>query len=136
MATKYYVRSISLPSRSHPTTIRLNEELNKLKTWEATSSSVSHSICTGLSLLDDLHICFNDLLKMSSTQLTISHHQDEKSMEELLEGSVRLLDVCGITRDTLLQIRENAQSLHSALRRRKGDYFEKAWLNTNHSQGS
>nr|KYP66556.1 hypothetical protein KK1_012852 [Cajanus cajan] len=51
----------------------------------------------------------------------ISNHQGEKCMEELLDGSVRILDVCGITRDTMLQIKENVQSLHSALRRRKGD---------------
>ncbi|KAL2348669.1 hypothetical protein Fmac_002669 [Flemingia macrophylla] len=42
-------------------------------------------------------------------------------MEELLDGSVRILDVCGITRFTMLQIKENVEALHSALRRRKGD---------------
>jgi len=38
-----------------------------------------------------------------------------------MDGSVRVLDMCDITRDTLLQIKENVQALHSALRRRKGD---------------
>jgi hypothetical protein len=42
-------------------------------------------------------------------------------VEELLDGSVKILDICDITRDTMLQIKENVQSLHSSLRRRKGD---------------
>ncbi|XP_020216509.1 uncharacterized protein LOC109800181 [Cajanus cajan] len=121
MANKFHVRSNSFPCESHPTTTNVEEELNKLKTWEATSTSSSNSIATGLSLLQDLYICLEDLLNLPSTQKMISNHQGEKCMEELLDGSVRILDVCGITRDTMLQIKENVQSLHSALRRRKGD---------------
>jgi hypothetical protein len=121
MANKYHVRSISLPSRSHPSTIRVEEELNKLKTWEGTSTSTSGSIHIGLSLLEDLYMSMEDLLNMASTQQVISHHQGEKCVEEVLDGSMRILDICGITRDTILQIKENVQALHSSLRRRKGD---------------
>ncbi|KAK7309398.1 hypothetical protein RJT34_06089 [Clitoria ternatea] len=119
MANKFHVRSNSFPSGSHPCTTRLEEQLSNLKTWEATSTS--NSISTGLSLLDDLHICLEDLLNVASTQKLISHHQGEKCVEELLDGSVRILDICGITRDTVSQIKENVQTLHSSLRRRKGD---------------
>ncbi|ESW28213.1 hypothetical protein PHAVU_003G268300 [Phaseolus vulgaris] len=121
MANKYHVRSISLPSRSHPSTIRVEEELSKLKTWEGTSTSSSHSIQTALSLLKDLYLALDDLLNMSSTQQVISLHKGDKCVEEVLDGSMRILDMCGITRDTMLQIKENVQALHSALRRRKGD---------------
>ncbi|TKY58341.1 hypothetical protein E2542_SST15399 [Spatholobus suberectus] len=121
MANKYQIRSISLPSRSHPSTIRIEEELSKLKTWEGSSTSTSESIDTGLSLLEDLYLCLDDLLNMASAQQVISHHKGDKCVEEVLDGSVRILDICGITRDTMLQIKENVQALHSALRRRKGD---------------
>jgi len=92
-----------------------------MRTWEATSTSNSESIGTGLSLLEDLFICFEDFLNMASTQKVISNHQGQKCMEEVLDGSVRVLDICGITRNTVSQVKENAQALHSALRRRKGD---------------
>ncbi|XP_061359918.1 uncharacterized protein LOC133303962 [Gastrolobium bilobum] len=121
MASKFNVRSISLPCRSHPSTIRVEEELSKLKTWEGTSISTSESIGTGLSLLEDLYICLEGLLNMASTHQVISHHQGEKCVEEILDGTLIILDICGITRDTMLQIKENVQALHSALRRRKGD---------------
>jgi hypothetical protein len=119
MAGRYHVRSISLPSRSHPTTLRLEEELNKLKTC---SASTSESICKDLAGLDELYKCMDDLLNMSSAQQVLSQNRHEKYVEELLDGSVRLLDICGITRDTILQIKEHVRALQSALRRRsKGD---------------
>ncbi|CAJ2635874.1 unnamed protein product [Trifolium pratense] len=119
MANKYNVRSISLPSRSHPSTIRVDEDLSKLKTWEGTSTS--RSIHNGLSLLEDLYISLDDLLNMTSTKQVISHHRGEKCIEEVLDGSMMILDICGTTRDTMLQIKENVQALHSCLRRRKSD---------------
>ncbi|CAL5188215.1 unnamed protein product [Lathyrus oleraceus] len=119
MASKYHVRSNSFPSQSHPSSTRIEQELNKFKTREATSTS--DSITNGLSMLEDLYISLEDLLNMASIQKVISHHQGEKFVEELLDGSIKILDICGITRDTLLEIRENVQSLHSSLRRRKGD---------------
>lgn len=122
MANKYHkLRSISLPSRSHPSTVRVEEELRKIKTWEGTSTiSTSKSIHTGLSLLEDLYICLDDLLNMASTQKVISHHRGDKCVEEVLDGSVRILDMCGLTKDTVLQIKENVQALHSGLQRSKG----------------
>ncbi|XP_057443670.1 uncharacterized protein LOC130735789 [Lotus japonicus] len=121
MANKYHVRSNSLPSGSNQSSIRIEEELSKIQTWEATSTSTSNSIGSGLSLLEDLFISLEDLLNMASTQKAISQHQGEKFVEELLDGSVRILDICGLTRDAMLQIKEHVQELHFALRRRKGD---------------
>ncbi|WJX55869.1 hypothetical protein P8452_41590 [Trifolium repens] len=121
MAAKYHVRSNSFPSQSHPSSNRIEQDLKKIKIWEATSTSTSDSITNGLSMLEYLYISLEDLLNMASTKKAISHHQGEKSVEELLDGSVKILDICGITRDTLLQIKENVQTLHSSLRRRKGD---------------
>ncbi|KAK7309397.1 hypothetical protein RJT34_06088 [Clitoria ternatea] len=120
---KFHVRSNSFPSGSHPSTTRVEEQLSNLKTWGATSTSTStsNSIFSGLSMLEDLHISLEDLLNVASTQNLISHHHGEKCVEELLDGSVRILDICGITRDTVSQIKENVQTLHSSLRRRKGD---------------
>ncbi|KAL6345339.1 hypothetical protein AAG906_015822 [Vitis piasezkii] len=45
MANMYHVRSISLPSRSHPTTLKIQQELNKLRSWETSSRSMPETIC-------------------------------------------------------------------------------------------
>nr|GEX82444.1 hypothetical protein [Tanacetum cinerariifolium] len=48
------MRSISLPTRSHPKTLQVEEELTGLKRWEASISWVpdAETICTGLTSLD------------------------------------------------------------------------------------
>ena len=38
-----------------------------------------------------------------------------------MDGSVKLIDICGILRDFMLQTNEHVRPLQSALRRRKGD---------------
>ncbi|XP_022923253.1 uncharacterized protein LOC111430997 [Cucurbita moschata] len=121
MAARYHLRSISLPSRSHPTTLRIEEQLSKLKALESSSPSTSKSICNGLQGLDDLYACMDELLHMASTKQVLSSHQNQELVDELVEGFIKLLDTCGKTRDMILQIQEQAQALQSALRRRKGD---------------
>ncbi|GKV44166.1 hypothetical protein SLEP1_g51372 [Rubroshorea leprosula] len=130
MASKCNLRSISLPSRPHPSTLRIEEELNRIKTGEGSSASTSGSICLGLSGLEELYHCMDDLLNMASTQQVLSKHQQEKCVDEFLDGSVRLLDVCGIARDIVFQVKEQIHALQSALRRRKGDSsIEKSIVN-------
>ncbi|XP_059639726.1 uncharacterized protein LOC132282122 [Cornus florida] len=117
----YHTRSISLPCRSHPTTLRIDEELNKLKTWEASSTPTADTICDGLSGLQELYNCLDGLYNLPVTQQALSHHQHEKWINELLDGSLRLLDICGVTRDVMSQMKEHIRDVQSAMRRRKGD---------------
>ena len=80
------------------------------------------SICKSLCGLEELYECVDDLLQMTSTQQLLSQHQQKKCMDKLLDGSLmRLLDICGITRDAISTIKEHVRDLQSALRRRKGD---------------
>ncbi|RVX16533.1 hypothetical protein CK203_005876 [Vitis vinifera] len=120
MANRCHVRSISLPSRSHPATLKIQEELNKLRTLEASSTSALVKISNGLSGLEELYNCMDELLSLPSTQQALSLHQHEKWVNELVDGSVSLLDICGATRDVISQFKENVGDLQSALRRRKG----------------
>lgn len=121
MAARYRLRSISLPSRSHPTTLKIEEQLSKLKPLENSSPSTSKSISNGLLGLDDLYASMDELLHMASTKQLLSSHHNRKWVDELVDGFMKLLDTCSKTRDMILQIQEQAQTLQSALRRRKGD---------------
>ncbi|EEF29122.1 conserved hypothetical protein [Ricinus communis] len=62
----FHIRSISLPSRSHPLTVSVLEQLDKLKASQ--SSSLGHK----LAGLKELYECFNDFLQLSLTQQTLS----------------------------------------------------------------
>ncbi|KAF7848420.1 hypothetical protein BT93_L1965 [Corymbia citriodora subsp. variegata] len=97
-----YIRSISLPSRSHPTTLRILDSTNKLRSsWDEASTSSSRSVSAGLSSLEGVSICMDDFLNTRSTQQTLS------------------CNVCDYTRQTLLRLKEQVRALQSALRQRK-----------------
>ncbi|XVF54098.1 hypothetical protein PTKIN_Ptkin05aG0153600 [Pterospermum kingtungense] len=117
MATSYHSRSNSLPSRQHPLTSQINENLSRLRSSEAAStSSIGHK----LNGLQDLHECVDLLLQLPLTQQALAHEQHRKWIEELLDGSLMVLDVCSTAKDALLQIKECTQQLQSTLRRRRG----------------
>ncbi|KAK3029152.1 hypothetical protein RJ639_039707 [Escallonia herrerae] len=116
------VRSNSFPRRSLPSTLRIEEELQNLMTWEEDSSLPTvDTICNGLSGVEELYKCVDDLLGLPLAQKALSHHQGEELADELLDGSVRLLDICGAARDFMSQLKEHVCDLQSALRRRSGD---------------
>ena len=87
------------------------------------------AICNGLSGMEDLYKSLDELLSLQSTQQALYHHQPEKWIDELLDGSVSLLDICGNTRDVISQFKENVEDLQSALRRRKGDVCIESSIN-------
>ncbi|XVE67270.1 hypothetical protein DITRI_Ditri08aG0147100 [Diplodiscus trichospermus] len=114
----YHSRSNSLPSRQNPITSQIDENLSRLRASEAaaTSSSIGHN----LNGLQDLHECVDLLLQLPFPQQALSQEQNRKWVEELLDGSLMLLDVCGTAKDALLQTKECTQELQSVLRRRRG----------------
>ncbi|KAI3824254.1 hypothetical protein L1987_05705 [Smallanthus sonchifolius] len=116
------IRSVSLPTRSHPSTLQVEEELVKFKTWETSVSCVSdaETIYSGLTNLGRMYTCVENLLSLPLTRQALSHNQYEKLVLELEDRSMRLLDICGSLRDIVSQIKEHVRDVQSALRRRKG----------------
>ncbi|XP_027770019.1 uncharacterized protein LOC107010124 [Solanum pennellii] len=127
MANSSHVRSISFPSRSQPEYLRVEIELNRLKTWESTSISSTttpfslNTIQQGLVGLAELYNCVQDLLVSPVIQQALLIHQMGRLAEEALEASVRLIDSCSTTRELVLMMKEQVQDLQSALRRKLGD---------------
>ncbi|KAI9109589.1 hypothetical protein K1719_019219 [Acacia pycnantha] len=125
LPTKFKIRSISLPPRSHPTTLRVEEHLNSLKSSLSSSSPPPppsvESLCSALSSLADLYQSLDDLLQLPLTQQALSqhHHLHHKRFDHLLDCPVRFLDILGNTRDSILSMEEGVSHLQSALRRRK-----------------
>ena len=120
----HHFRSNSFPTRAHPLISEFNEQLSSLRFSEATSSS-STSLSQKLIGLQDLHDCVDNLLLLPFSQ-ALAQEQNQKWLNELLDGSLRLLDVCGIARDALLQTKECTRELQSTLRRRHGSKMELA----------
>ncbi|GLT63237.1 hypothetical protein SLA2020_358150 [Shorea laevis] len=116
--TCYHVRSNSLPSRPHPLASDIDEHLSRLRSSEATSSS-STSICQKLNGLQDLHDCVDKFLQLPLTQEALSQQKNRKWFDELLDGSLQILDICNFAQDTVRKAKESTIELQSVLRRRR-----------------
>ncbi|RZC67339.1 hypothetical protein C5167_011026 [Papaver somniferum] len=118
-----HARSRSLPSISHPTVSKAEELLCRLRSSEAvrpSPSASSSSICHDLIDLNNLYECVEDLLQLPLTQQALTgQDRNSKWVDQALDESLMLVDVCGTTRDVLLEMKESVQELESALRRRK-----------------
>ncbi|CAN1276159.1 hypothetical protein LINPERPRIM_LOCUS15935 [Linum perenne] len=125
-ATTFHARSNSFPSRTHPLVSEFDEQLCRLRQSQAASTS-SSSISHKLSGLQDVYDCVDKLIQLPSTQQAMIHDQNE-----LLDGSLRMLDLCNTAKDALSQLKESVAELQSAIRRRQGDLVAetKRYLNS------
>ena len=117
-----HIRCNSLPSAPHPLVSQFQEHLQRLKDSEATTTSLSSSsISQKLIGLQDLHNYADKLLQLPTTQKALALECSGKLVDDLLEGSLRLLDVCSTAQDCLLQTKENMHEIQSVIRRRGAD---------------
>ncbi|KAF8101531.1 hypothetical protein N665_0204s0028 [Sinapis alba] len=118
MIIKNQLRCISLPSRSHPSTTGIEEALSKVKAINTTTGS-SESILMALAGLEELYNCTEEFLKMGSTQRVMSSNDGSEFMEEMLDGSLRLMDTCSVSRDLMVETQEHVRGVQSCVRRKK-----------------
>ncbi|XP_010676019.2 uncharacterized protein LOC104891929 [Beta vulgaris subsp. vulgaris] len=113
----HHTRSLSFPSKPHPIADQLDEQLCRLKSSQAASTS---SLTNKLTSLKELYQSVDEFLQLPIGQKTISQTQ---WTEEMLDGSLRLLDICATSRDALVQSKERLQDIQSVLRRRCSGEF-------------
>ncbi|KAL5847964.1 hypothetical protein ACOSQ3_011488 [Xanthoceras sorbifolium] len=115
-----HARSNSLPSRSHPLIVSVDDQLQRLRgSLEATTSPSPSMICQNLAALKDLFECVDNMLQLPLARKALCNiEQQDKCIEDVLDGSLRLLDMCGNTRDVFSHMKSCVQELESSLRRR------------------
>ncbi|XP_073012211.1 uncharacterized protein [Typha latifolia] len=109
-----HLRSISLPTRPNSFVLKVEEELQKLRACVASSSSTAQMVFDGLNSLGDVYEYIKQLL---CNQCGLSHSNQKKWVDEEMEESIKLLDICGAVRDCLSGMKINVQDLQAALRR-------------------
>ncbi|KAK6245655.1 hypothetical protein SCA6_008745 [Theobroma cacao] len=119
MKSNFHARSNSLPSKSHPLVADVEDQLRRFRASEATFSSPS-VLCQNLSALKDLYECADNLLQLQLAQKAFSNELHDKCVEDMLDGSLRVLDICSSSKDALSQIKGCLQDLESSFRRRTG----------------
>ncbi|XP_064991078.1 uncharacterized protein LOC103994734 [Musa acuminata AAA Group] len=115
-----HTRSISLPSELHPAALRVEEELHRLRSSMASSSSTPQMICDSLRGLGGLYESIEGLVRLRSNHQTLIHPLQRRRVEGELVASIRLLDLCSAVKDDLSTMKEHVRGIRSALRRRDG----------------
>ncbi|PON43675.1 hypothetical protein PanWU01x14_272110 [Parasponia andersonii] len=110
---KHHVCPNSWPSGQHSLIQQSNEQLSRLEACGATSSSF---ISQKLSGLEDLQDYADELLLFLLTQQALVQGRQEKWVEELLDCSLRLLDMCSIAKGMVLHTKERAREIQSIIR--------------------
>ncbi|CAL0318528.1 unnamed protein product [Lupinus luteus] len=67
--------------------------------------------------LKHLHNSANDLLHSPMVQQAFVNQREDKWVNDVSESSLKMLEVCGISKDVLLLIKEHLQQLQFTLRR-------------------
>ncbi|CAK8561907.1 unnamed protein product [Lathyrus sativus] len=123
-STHQPLRSISLPTRIHPSSQRVEALLNHLKPQNSsqslsrTFSFEADTIQSDLVVLAELYNCMEELFHSQQTQQALLHYQNGKLVEDSLGGSVTLLDACSSSRELLLNLKQHVHTIQSAIRRR------------------
>ncbi|KAJ3690842.1 hypothetical protein LUZ61_020006 [Rhynchospora tenuis] len=112
-----HTRSVSLTTRSHPFVLRAKEELNKLRACVGSSRLTYEIMLDALKAIGCVYESINELLCMSSNQIGLSRMQHRRWVEQELEESVKLLDMCSTSRDNLDSIKYHVLDLELATRR-------------------
>ncbi|CAN4094063.1 unnamed protein product [Withania somnifera] len=116
----HHVRSTSLPTSTHPLIACAEENLQRLKSSGGTSTS-SHSIISQrLDGLRKLYECVDDVFRLPLSEQVLSNEKHAKSLEQVFNGSLKVLDTCNIIKDAFSQMKESVQLLESSLRRKRG----------------
>ncbi|KAE8690713.1 putative Eukaryotic translation initiation factor 3 subunit A [Hibiscus syriacus] len=102
----------TLPSRQHPIASQIDENLNRLRAPQ--SASTSSSVGDKLNCLQDLYDYVDMFLQLPLSQQDLAQEPQRKLVDEPLDGSLLLLDVCGTAKDALQQTKASqAESLLS-----------------------
>ncbi|CAI0407782.1 unnamed protein product [Linum tenue] len=109
-AASFHARSNSLPARSHPLVSEIDEQVCRLRQ----SQAIGHT----LNSLQVVYDCVDQLFQLPTTQQALIN--DQKCFNELLDESLRILDLCNTGKDALSQMKESVAELQSAIRRRQG----------------
>ncbi|KAL6858703.1 hypothetical protein ACP4OV_017705 [Aristida adscensionis] len=108
----FHQRSVSVPSspRSHDSNIE--EHLQSLKATVSSTSVSMETVCLGLTQLASIYNSIDELTGLPSSQ-----GQQRKAVEEELEHSLALLDLCNIMQESFTELKVIVQEMHLALKR-------------------
>ncbi|VAI03591.1 unnamed protein product [Triticum turgidum subsp. durum] len=109
-------RSASLPSIPHSTESKVEVELQGLQTRISSPSATIDTMCGGLRSLGDIYSSIEEIMSLPSNRVPLQR----KMIEEELDRSLVLVDLCNAMQESLAELKVSIQDLQLALKRGDG----------------
>lgn len=112
-----HLRSTSLPSSPRSNKPEVEQQLQSLKTAMASSSMTIDTMCDGLRRLGSIYSDIEEMMCTPSNQVNLCQTLQKKAVEEELEQSLVLLDICKVVQESFIEMKMNVQELLFGLKR-------------------
>jgi hypothetical protein len=110
-------RSASLPSIPHSSVSKVEIELQDLKSCISSPSPTMDIVCGGFTRLGDIYNCIEEIMSLPSNKVGFSFPQNKKMVEEELERSLVLIDLCNTMQENLANLKLSTQELQLVVKR-------------------
>ncbi|KAF8712722.1 hypothetical protein HU200_028489 [Digitaria exilis] len=108
----FHQRSVSLPSSPRTNEASIEDELQNLKAIVCSSSATIETMVDGLSRIGIIYSRINELICLASSQ-----RGQRKAVEEELDHSLILLDLCSSMQESFAELKASVQEMQLALKR-------------------
>lgn len=106
-----------MPSIPHSTESKVDVELQGLKGCISSPSVTVDTMHDGLRRLRDIYVCIEEVMSLPSNQVGLSLPLQRKMVEEELDRSLVLVDLCNAMQENLAELKMSMQELQLALKR-------------------
>jgi uncharacterized protein YlxW (UPF0749 family) len=107
-----HLRSASVPSSPRSNKASVDEQLQSLKATISSPSVAIQTMVDGLNKIVSIYSCIDQL-----TSLLGNQRQQRKAVEEELERSLVLLDLCNAMQENFAELKVSVQEMQLVLKR-------------------